>query len=47
MSYIELIFEATSNKTAAVRAPTSHLEKPSKLNEQDMQDTAGEVRTNS
>ena len=25
MSYIELILEATSHKTAAVRPPTSHL----------------------
>ena len=39
------ILEATSNKTAAVRPPTS--QKPFKLDEQDMWDTARELRTNS
>ena len=46
-SCIEHILEAASHKTAAVRLPTSHLENPSKLDEPDMKDTAGEVRTNS
>ena len=33
-------------KAAVVRPPTSHLKKLSKLDEQDMRDNAGEVRTN-
>ena len=46
-SHIEQILQATSHKTAAVRPPTSHLQNPSKLDEQDMRETAGIVTTNS
>ena len=46
---IEQIQEISSCKTAALRPPTTHhpLRKPSELDEQDVRDTAGEVRTNS
>ena len=48
----EQILVATSHNTAAVQPPTTHLEnhpsrKPSKLDEQDMRNTAVEVRTGS
>ena len=43
---IEQILKAKSHKTVAVPPPTTHLENPLKLDEQDMQDTVGEVRTN-
>ena len=36
----------SSHKTAAVWTPTTHLEKSSKLDEQDIWDTVGEERTN-
>ena len=36
-----------ADKTAAVQPSTTHHEKPSKLDEPEMQDTAGEVKTNS
>ena len=39
--------EATPDKAAAVRPPITHHEKLSKLDEPDMQDTAGEVGTSS
>ena len=47
MSNIEIVQEATIHKVAAVRTPTIHHKKISKLDEPGMQDTAGEVRTNS
>ena len=47
MSCIEQVLEATSCKTAAVRSPNVHLKKHSKLEEPDMEDTAGEVKMNS
>ena len=43
-SNIEQVLEAASHKTAAVRPPNSP-RKLSKLDEPDMRDTAGEVRT--
>ena len=39
--------KATSHKTAAVQPPTTHLQEPSKLDEQNMWDTAGGARMNS
>ena len=39
--------EATQHKTAALRPPSIHHKKLSKLDELDMRDTAEEVRTNS
>ena len=44
---IEQVLEATPHKTPTVRPPTSHHEKLSKLDEPDMQDTAGERETSS
>ena len=44
MSYTKQVPEATLHKTAAVRSPTTHHEK---LDEPDMQDTAGEEKMNS
>ena len=44
---IEEVLEATPHKTAALRPPTTHHKKLSKLDELDMRDTAGEVRKNS
>ena len=41
------VLEVTPHKAAAVRQPTTHHEKLSKLDELDMRDTAGEVRMNS
>ena len=45
--FIEQILETAPHKTAAVRPPTIHHEKLSKLDEPDMWDTAGEVGTSS
>ena len=39
--------EAVPYKAAAVRPPTTHHENNPRIDELDMQDTAGEVRTNS
>ena len=44
---MEQTMEAGPHKAAAVWLPTTHQEKSSKLNEPDMRDTAGKVRTNS
>ena len=44
---IEQVLEATPRKAAAIRPPTTHHKKLSKLNEPDMRDTAGEVGTSS
>ena len=46
-SCVEQVVEAATHKTAAVRPPTTHHEKLSKLDEPDMWDTTGEIRTNS
>ena len=45
-SCIEQILEATTQKTAAVQPASTHLKKLSKLDVQDMQDTAVKIRTN-
>ena len=47
VSNIEQVLEAAPHKAAAVRPPTSHHEKLSKLDKPDMQDTAGEAGTSS
>ena len=46
MSYIAQILEEISHKTAAVCSPTSYLWNHPRSDEQDMRDTAGEVKTN-
>ena len=46
-SNIEQILEATPHKAAAVRSPTSHHENYPRLDEPDLQDTAGKVGTSS
>ena len=43
----EQVLEAAPHKAAAVRPPPTHHKKLSKLDEPDMPDTVGEVRTNS
>ena len=43
----EQVLKAIPHKTAAVWSPTPHHKKLSKSDEPDMQDTAGEIRTNS
>ena len=43
MSNIEQILAATPYKAPTIRPPTSHQENLSKLDEPDMQDTAGEA----
>ena len=45
-SNIEQVLAATPHKTPTIRPPASHHEN-SKLDEPDMQDTAGEARTSS
>ena len=47
VSNFEQVLEATPHKAPALRPPTSHHEKLSKLYEPDMQDTAGEAGTSS
>ena len=44
---IEQVLAATSHKAPTIRPPASHHEKLSKLDEPDMQDTAGEAGTSS
>ena len=46
-SNIEQVLEETPHKAPTVRPPASHHEKLSKLDEADMQDTAGEAGTSS
>ena len=46
-SNIEQVLAATPHKAPTIRPPASHHEKLSKLDEPDMQDTAGEARTSS
>ena len=46
-SNIEQVLEATPHQASTIRPPTSHHEKLSKLDEPDMQDTAGKARTSS
>ena len=46
-SNCEQVLEATAYKIPAVEPPTSHHEKLSKLDEPDMQETAGEAGTSS
>ena len=46
-SNLEQVLAATPHKTPTVRPPASYHEKLSKLDELDMQDTAGEAGTNS
>ena len=46
-SNLEQVLAATPNKTPTVRPPASYHEKLFKLDEPDMQDTAGEAGTNS
>ena len=46
-SNIEQVLAATPHKTPAVRPPVSHHESNPKLDEPDMQDTAGEAGTSS
>ena len=47
MSNTEQVLEAALHKAAAVQPLTTHHENLEKLDEPDMQDTAGEVGTNS
>ena len=47
VSCVEQVIKATTHKAAAVQPPTIPSRKLSKLDEPDMQDTAGEVKTNS
>ena len=44
---LEQVLAATPHKTPTVRPPASYHEKRFKLDEPDMQDTAGEAGTNS
>ena len=46
-SNFEQVLEATPNKAPTVRSPNLPLRKLSKLDEQDMQDIAGEAGTSS
>ena len=46
-SKIEQVLEATPHKAPTIRPPTSHHEKLSKLDEPDIQDTAGDAGTSS
>ena len=46
-SNIEQVLGATLHKAPTIRPPASHHEKLSKLDEPDMQDTAGEAGTSS
>ena len=46
-SNLEQVVAATPHKTPTVRPPASYHEKLFKLDEPDMQDTAGEAETNS
>ena len=46
-SNLEQVLAATPHKTPTVRPPASHHEKLFKLDEPDMQDTAGEAGTSS
>ena len=47
VSNIEQVLEATPYKTPTIRPPTSQHENFQRLNEPDMQDTAGEAGTSS
>ena len=47
VSNLEQVLEATPHKTPTVRPPASYHKKLFKLDEPDMQDTAGEAGTNS
>ena len=46
-SNLEQVLAATLHKTPTVRSPASYHENYSTIDEPDMQDTAGEARTNS
>ena len=46
-SNIEQVLPATSHKAPTLQPPTSHHKKLSRLDEPDMQDTAGEAGTSS
>ena len=46
-SNIEQVLAATPNEAPTIRPPASHHKKLSKLDEPDMQDTAGEAGTSS
>ena len=47
VSNLEQVLAATPHKTPTIRPPASYHENLSKLDEPDMQDTAGEVGTSS